>query len=55
MDNEFRQEIERFNKNNQNFSKTIFSKKFNTTKFKTKIYDKVSTPFVNTLLFNEDN
>ncbi|ANF50076.1 hypothetical protein A0O34_05930 [Chryseobacterium glaciei] len=55
MDDEFRQEIESFNKTDQNFTKTVFSKKFNTTKFKTKIYDKVSTPFINTNLFNEDN
>lgn len=54
MDDEFREEIEKYNKRSKNFSKTVFSKKFNTSKLKTKVYDKVCTPFIKTNLFNED-
>ena len=55
MDDELRQEIENFNKEERNFSKVVFSRFFNTSKLKTKIYDKVSTPFINTHLFNDEN
>ncbi|KIO74700.1 hypothetical protein TH53_25065 [Pedobacter lusitanus] len=54
MDVEFKQEIESFNDDQQNFSDIVFSKKFNTSKLKTKVYDKVSTPFINTNLFHEE-
>lgn len=32
----------------------IFSKKYNTNSFKVKVYDKVSTPFIDTTLFEDE-
>jgi len=48
------EEIKKINQQTNINKEFISSKKYNTNSFKVKVYDKVSTPFIDTTLFENE-
>lgn len=54
LDPVFTKEVYKFNITKKNIKNKLYSKKFNTKNFKVKTYDKVSTPFIEVKLFENE-